>query len=225
MMNIILSLQDDVQSPPSFKPPPPPGGVQRRPTRREQVNKCPSSESSHSGLYFTAPASRGRGKAPGHAPREPSREQAVARKRDPPQRDPPVPPKRDQTTAAQLSSVSQHHIGPFPRVRSPKAVAAPSPSPPPPLPAPPPPPPSLPLNTVSISKAPLASPGSKQQFVTVEVHRPNAEPDFNEVRPLPQTRGEGGGGGSQMCQGRRFVLIWVLKLTTCTCMTAAHSNE
>ncbi|XP_056289317.1 whirlin isoform X2 [Pseudoliparis swirei] len=180
---------DDVQSPPSFKPPPPPGGVQRRPTRREQVNKCPSSESSHSGLYFTAPASRGRGKAPGHAPREPSREQAVARKRDPPQRDPPVPPKRDQTTAAQLSSVSQHHIGPFPRVRSPKAVAAPSPSPPPPLPAPPPPPPSLPLNTVSISKAPLASPGSKQQFVTVEVHRPNAEPDFNEVRPLPQTRG------------------------------------
>ncbi|XP_034402963.1 whirlin [Cyclopterus lumpus] len=195
---------DDVQSntaesPPSFKPPPPPG-VQRRPTRREQLNKCPSSESSHSGLYFTAPASHNHGKAPGHAPalpslhhkrehpRDPSREYAVIRKREP-----PVPPKREQITAAQLSLVSQHHIGPFPRVRSPNrgpkpAAPSPSPPPPPPLPAPPPPP-SLPFKTVPMSKASPSSPGSKQQFVTVEVHRPNAEPDFNEVRPLPQARG------------------------------------
>ncbi|XP_068430460.1 whirlin isoform X2 [Clinocottus analis] len=205
MTNTTLSsARDDVQSntaesPPSFKPPPPPG-VQRHPTRREQLNKCPSSESSHSGLYFTAPASHNHGKAPGHAPalpslqhkrehpRDPSREYAVIRKREP-----PVPPKREQITAAQLSLVSQHRIGPFPRVQSPNrgpkpAAPSPSPPPPPPLPAPPPPP-SLPLKKVSMAKASPSSPGSKQQFVTVEVHRPNAEPDFNEVRPLPQARG------------------------------------
>ncbi|XP_078128102.1 whirlin [Sander vitreus] len=195
---------DDVQSttaesPPSFKPPPPPG-VHRRPTRRDQLNKCPSSESSHSGLYFTAPASHNHSKEPGHAPtspslhhkrerpREPSRDYAAVRKRDP-----SVPSKNEQITAAHLSMVTQHTIGPFPRVQSPSRgtkPAAPSPSPPPPPPLPAPnPPPSLPLKLVSMSKASPASPGSKQRFVTVEVHRPNAEPDFNEVRPLPQARG------------------------------------
>ncbi|XP_074472856.1 whirlin isoform X1 [Sebastes fasciatus] len=193
---------DDVQSttaesPPSFKPPPPPG-VQRRPTRRDQLNKCPSSESSHSGLYFTAPASHNHSKEPRHVPashqhpRDPSRDYAVVRKRDP-----SVPSKKEQITSAQLSMVSQHNIGPFPRVQSPGRVAtpaAPSPSPPPPPPPPPPlpappPPPSLPFKPVSMSKASQSSPGSKQQFVTVEVHRPNAEPDVNEVRPLPQARG------------------------------------
>ncbi|XP_059214117.1 LOW QUALITY PROTEIN: whirlin [Centropristis striata] len=216
---------DDVQStpaesPPSFKPPPPPG-VQRRPTRRDQLNKCPSSESSHSGLYFTAPAPHhhrptepgphpGPGPGPGPGPlpgspslhhrrehpRDPSRDYAVIRKRDP-----PVPSKKEQIAAAQLSRVTQHHIGPFPRVQSPRvqspssrgpkpAAPSPSPPPPPPLPAPPPPPPSLPLKPLSMSRAaPPSSPGSKQRFVTVEVHRPNAEPDVNEVRPLPQARG------------------------------------
>ncbi|XP_029301339.1 whirlin isoform X3 [Cottoperca gobio] len=195
---------DDVQSttaesPPSFKPPPPPG-VQRRPTRRDPLNKCPSSESSHSGLYFTAPTSHHYSKEPGHVPaspslyhkrehpRDPSRDYAVIRKRDP-----PVPFKKEQIAAAQLSMVTQHNIGPFPRVLSPSrrtkpAAPSPSPPPPPPLPAPPPPP-SLPLKPMSMSKASSSSPGSKQQFVTVEVHRPNAEPDVNEVRPLPQTRG------------------------------------
>ncbi|TKS84190.1 Whirlin Autosomal recessive deafness type 31 protein [Collichthys lucidus] len=197
---------DDVQSttaepPPSFKPPPPPG-VQRRPTRREQVNKCPSSESSHSGLYFTAPTSHNHSKEPGPTPaspsvhhkrehrREPSRDYAAVRKRDP-----TVPSKKEQIAAAQLSMVTQHNIGPFPRVQSPSrgtkpAAPSPSPPPPPPLPAPPPPPPpSLPFKPVPMSKASPSSPGTKQQFVTVEVHRPNAEPDVNEVRPLPQARG------------------------------------
>ncbi|CAJ1070815.1 LOW QUALITY PROTEIN: whirlin [Xyrichtys novacula] len=196
---------DDVQSttadpPPSFKPPPPPG-VQRRPSRRDQLNKCPSSESSHSGLYFTAPASHNHTKEPGRNPISPSphhkrehpkdssRDYAVVRKRDP-----LVPSKRDQITSARLSKVIQHSIGPFPRVQSPSRVTKPAPPPtspppppPPPLPAPPPPPQSLPLKPVSMSKASSAS--SKQQFVTVEVHRPNAEPDVNEVRPLPQARG------------------------------------
>ncbi|MBN3323858.1 WHRN protein, partial [Atractosteus spatula] len=36
-----------------------------------------------------------------------------------------------------------------------------------------------------------SSPASNQHFVMVEVHRPNAEPDVNEVRPLPQARAAG----------------------------------
>ncbi|XP_028457538.1 whirlin isoform X2 [Perca flavescens] len=192
-------LSTTAESPPSFKPPPPPG-VHRRPTRRDQLNKCPSSESSHSGLYFTAPASHNHSKEPGHTPaspslhhkqerpREPSRDYAAVRKREP-----SVPSKNEQITAAHLSMVTQHAIGPFPRVQSPSRgtkPAAPSPSPPPPPPLPAPnPPPSLPLKLMSMSKASPSSPGSQQRFVTVEVHRPNAEPDFNEVRPLPQARG------------------------------------
>uniref|UniRef100_A0A3B4XPI4 Whirlin n=1 Tax=Seriola lalandi dorsalis TaxID=1841481 RepID=A0A3B4XPI4_SERLL len=176
-----LSSPDDVQSttaesPPSFKPPPPPG-VQRRSSRRDHLNKCPSSESSHSGLYFTAPNSHNQSKEPGHSPaspslhhkrehpRDPSRDYAAIRKREP-----SVPSKKEQITAAQLSMVTQRNIGPFPRVQSPNRGTKPAP--------------------VSMSKAsPASSPGSKQQFVTVEVHRPNAEPDVNEVRPLPQARG------------------------------------
>uniref|UniRef100_A0A3Q2WPN1 Whirlin n=1 Tax=Haplochromis burtoni TaxID=8153 RepID=A0A3Q2WPN1_HAPBU len=173
----ILSLQDDVQSataesPPSFKPPPPPG-VQRGPSRRDPLNKCPSSESSHSGLYFTATASKNHGNEPGHAPASPSLHHKRERQRDPSQeyaairkREPSALAKKQKTTSAQLSTVTQHNIGPFPRVQSPSRgtkPAAPSPSPPPPPPLP--------------------------QFVTVEVHRPNAEPDVNEVRPLPQARG------------------------------------
>ncbi|XP_027881890.1 whirlin isoform X2 [Xiphophorus couchianus] len=173
---------DDVQSataesPPSFKPPPPPGS-QRRPGRRDALIKCPSSESSQSGLYFTAPSSSS-------APRrDASQDYAAIKKKMP----------KEKITSAQLASVSQHNIGPFPRVQSPNRAskpAAPSPSPPPPPPLPaPPPPPLLPSKPVSLSKASLGPPAaSKQQFVTVEVHRPNAEPDVNEVLQLPQARG------------------------------------
>ncbi|XP_039470170.1 whirlin isoform X1 [Oreochromis aureus] len=196
---------DDVQSataesPPSFKPPPPPG-VQRGPSRRDPLNKCPSSESSHSGLYFTATASKNHGNEPGHAPASPSLHHKRERQRDPSQeyaairkREPSALAKKQKITSAQLSTVAQHNIGPFPRVQSPSrgtkpAAPSPSPPPPPPLPAPPPPP-SLSLKPASKTKSsPTSSPGSKQQFVTVEVHRPNAEPDVNEVRPLPQARG------------------------------------
>lgn len=34
--------------------------------------------------------------------------------------------------------------------------------------------------------------GANQHFVLVEVHRPDSEPDVNEVRALPQTRSECG---------------------------------
>ncbi|XP_076742426.1 whirlin isoform X4 [Maylandia zebra] len=206
-LNMLLTdiSLDDVQSataesPPSFKPPPPPG-VQRGPSRRDPLNKCPSSESSHSGLYFTATASKNHGNEPGHAPASPSLHHKRERQRDPSQeyaairkREPSALAKKQKTTSAQLSTVTQHNIGPFPRVQSPSrgtkpAAPSPSPPPPPPLPAPPPPP-SLSLKPASKTKSsPTSSPGSKQQFVTVEVHRPNAEPDVNEVRPLPQARG------------------------------------
>lgn len=190
----ILSLQDDVQStpaepPPSFKPPPPPG-AQRRQGGRDVLIKCPSSESSQSGLYFTAPRESARAPSSPRHKRDPSQQYATIKKKNPSSQ-----PKKEKMTSAQLATVSQHNIGPFPRVQSPSRgpkPAAPSPSPPPPpppLPAPPPPP-SLPSKAVSLSKASLGpSPASKQQFVTVEVHRPNAEPDVNEVRPLPQARG------------------------------------
>ncbi|XP_038124254.1 whirlin isoform X2 [Cyprinodon tularosa] len=192
---------DDVQStagepPPSFKPPPPPG-VQRRQGRREVLIKCPSSESSQSGLCFTAPSSHSHSREPANITSSPSlrhkrdasREYAAIKKKHPSSQ-----LKKDKITSAQLATVSQHNIGPFPRVQSPSRgpnLTAPSPSPPPPPPLPaPPPPPSLSSKPGSLSKAaPGSSPATKQQFITVEVHRPNAEPDVNEVRPLPQARG------------------------------------
>eukprot|EP00066_Takifugu_rubripes_P009525 XP_003976555.1 PREDICTED: whirlin-like [Takifugu rubripes] len=180
-LNMLLTdiSLDDIQSttaesPPSFKPPPPPR-VHRH--QGKQLQKCPSSESSHSGLYFTASSSQNHRREPGHhpaspslhhkrePPRDPSRDYAAVKKRGP-----AVPSRKELIKIAHLSAVTQQHIGPFPRAQSPSR--GPKPSPP------------------AMSKTSIPSPpGSKQQFVTVEVHRPNAEPDVNEVRPLPQTRG------------------------------------
>ncbi|XP_041916138.1 whirlin isoform X2 [Alosa sapidissima] len=212
-------VQSRSDSPPSFKPPPPPG-VQRRPNRREPATKRPSSESSHSGLYFTAPSSSS---SSAH------RSAAKDHRRPPPHKSTSTSaastsanhPKKGVPTT-QLSMVSQHNIGPFPRVQSPSrntpaaAVSHPpphkhqhhAPPPPPPPPAPPlpppavaptpsvtpPPPPPLPAPSApppsaSPDKASPSSPANNQHFVMVEVHRPNAEPDVNEVRPLPQARG------------------------------------
>ncbi|KAI7795956.1 putative whirlin [Triplophysa rosa] len=168
---------DEVQSisdsPPSFKPPPPPG-VPRRPSRKATLSKRPSSTSSQSGLYFTAP-SRTLTKELKH-PKPPK-----------PHSSPPEALKID-VPVPQLSMVSQHPIGPFPRVQSPSKVkqsiqTQSVPPPVPSVPAPPGPPPPCP------DKPAPSSPASNQHFVMVEVHRPNAEPDVNEVRPLPQARG------------------------------------
>uniref|UniRef100_A0A8C5DVL7 Whirlin a n=1 Tax=Gouania willdenowi TaxID=441366 RepID=A0A8C5DVL7_GOUWI len=170
MTNTTLSsARDDVQStpaesPPSFKPPPPPM-VQRLPSGRDLLNKCPSSESSHSGLYFTAPPTHSRHSEPRHSkatpptrhkpvpPSDPSQEYAAVKKKE------HRAPLKEQKAPVQLSTVAQLKIGPFPRVQSPNRATSSS-----------------------------SSPSSKQQFVTVEVHRPNGEPDVNEVRPLPQAR-------------------------------------
>ncbi|XP_062867705.1 whirlin isoform X2 [Trichomycterus rosablanca] len=155
-------------TPPSFKPPPPPS-VQRRPSHKPAPSKRPTSDSSQSGLYFTVPL------------RVPDRD----RKSSPnPPRSPASVPKK-AVPVALLSMVNQHSIGPFPRVQCPGTA---KPPPAPAVPAPPPPGPPPPLSPEK-SKSNQSSPTSKQHFVTVEVHRPNAEPDVNEIRPLPQSRG------------------------------------
>ncbi|XP_077594000.1 whirlin isoform X3 [Stigmatopora nigra] len=212
---------DDVQSttadsPPSFKPPPP-TGVQRRKSRRDQLTKCPSSESAHSDLHFTAPARSNHYKKPVRTASSPSLH---------PKQDPPTPPTRDyaairktellapsksgQKNASHLSKVTQQQqqrIGPFPRVQSPSRGGGVSARlPPPPLLPAPGPPPSLPFKPATLSKVP--SPGSKQQFVTVEVHRPNGEPDVNEVRPLPHARARSVGAhfhASEGSQERQYI--------------------
>uniref|UniRef100_A0A8C2B3S9 Whirlin n=1 Tax=Cyprinus carpio TaxID=7962 RepID=A0A8C2B3S9_CYPCA len=167
-------------SPPSFKPPPPPG-LQRRPGRKATLSKRPSSSSSQSGLYFTAP-SHSQSKEPKH-PKAPK------------PRTSPLDTLKIDVPAPQLSVVSQHTFGPFPRVQSPSKVkpaavqsSSPIPPPAPNVPAPPGPPPPPPLPPCPDKPAP-SSPASNQHFVMVEVHRPNAEPDVNEVRPLLQARG------------------------------------
>ncbi|XP_043078101.1 whirlin isoform X2 [Puntigrus tetrazona] len=167
-------------SPPSFKPPPPPG-LQRRPSRKATLSKRASSSSSQSGLYFTAP----------------SRSHTKHAKAPKPHTSPPDTLKID-VPAHQLAVVSQHPIGPFPRVQSPSKVKTavqssslvppPAPNVPAPPGPPPPPPPPPPLPPCPDKPAP-SSPATNQHFVMVEVHRPNAEPDVNEVRPLPQARG------------------------------------
>ncbi|KAG7240819.1 hypothetical protein INR49_023393, partial [Caranx melampygus] len=185
----ILSLQDDVQSttaesPPSFKPPPPPGC---RGARVDEINST------------NAPRLNRPTQACTSQPRTPI---TKAKSQDTPL------PRPHYTTNENTPGTRLGNMQPSEREslryrprknksqllipnRGTKPAAAPSPSPPPPPPLPAPhPPPSLPLKPVSMSKAsPASSPGSKQQFVTVEVHRPNAEPDVNEVRPLPQARG------------------------------------
>uniref|UniRef100_F6Z1R6 Whirlin n=1 Tax=Monodelphis domestica TaxID=13616 RepID=F6Z1R6_MONDO len=191
---------DDVgslsEAPPSFKLPPPPPPIQsldpsvpqQRKTGKDHL-KRPSSESSQSGLFFTAP-----------------------RILSPPERDIPSTPSTGATSSTEgslaspiyatispanhsskrpmdthLSFVNQHPIGPFPRVQSPTHLKgkAPEASPGSGLPSPPLPSPSA--VPISLDKTSPKS-GTNHHFVMVEVHRPNSEPDVNEVRALPQTR-------------------------------------
>ncbi|XP_048469317.1 whirlin [Rhincodon typus] len=89
---------------------------------------------------------------------------------------------------AQLSRVNQHIIGPFPRVKSPTQLLSNasecfSPS----HPNPPPYNPGL-LPPGSTEKPHPRLAAANQHFVMVEVHQPNSEPDVNEVRALPQSR-------------------------------------
>uniref|UniRef100_A0A8C4XC10 Whirlin n=1 Tax=Erpetoichthys calabaricus TaxID=27687 RepID=A0A8C4XC10_ERPCA len=176
---LLCFVSDDVQSyieaPPPFKPPPPPlvtsSILQRRPSQKEQ-SKRSSSESSQSGLFFTAPHN--------HSPSASPKSESPSIYTVSSSGDSLVSiahGKRELT--AQLSLIHQHPIGPFPRVQSPSQVKPLTSSSSPPAP----PSPDRPLPHSS----PISS-ATNQHFVMVEVHRPNSEPDVNEVRPLPQPR-------------------------------------
>ncbi|XP_060056007.1 whirlin [Erinaceus europaeus] len=179
---------DDVKSTaegmPNFKlPPPPPSLVQGHERPHSQPRKSgrddlqpPSSASSHSGIIFSAPrnCSPPSGAAP--TPKPPSAQDS-----------PSSPIYASITPAnsgskrpldAHLALVNQHPIGPFPRVQSPPHLKTPPAE-----------------NTLNGGCLPPPSPsshpeqsGTNQHFVMVEVHRPDSEPDVNEVRALPQTR-------------------------------------
>ncbi|XP_036117367.1 whirlin isoform X2 [Molossus molossus] len=172
---------DDVKSTaeglPSYKlPPPPPPLVQpQKPGSQEQ--KPPSAASSHSAAGFSAPQNRSPPAGTAPAPEAPCAQ-------DSPSSpiyasiSPANPGNTKRPLDAHLAMVNQHPIGPFPRVQSPPHLRSP------PTEAtlaggclPPPSPSGRPDQT-----------GTNQHFVLVEVHRPDSEPDVNEVRALPQTR-------------------------------------
>ncbi|NXD14434.1 WHRN protein, partial [Nothocercus nigrocapillus] len=202
---------DDLSSfpeePPNFKPPPPPSAPQRLdPAVAQHRNpgkekpKRPSSESSQSGLFFVAPRN------PTPPPSQPEKDTVSLTSSTNSSTEESAPNAIYATISpalhgsrrqvdAQLSLVSQHPIGPFPRVQSPTRLKSPSPESPaacglPSTSSPsPPPPPSHPAPPPPDKGSPRAA--ANQHFIMVEVHQPNSEPDVNEVRPLPQARGGG----------------------------------
>ncbi|XP_027543635.1 whirlin isoform X3 [Neopelma chrysocephalum] len=194
---------DDISSfpdePPNFKPPPPPATPQLLdPSAAQHRNpgkdkpKRPSSESSQSGLFFVAPRN------PTPPPNAPEKDTVSVTSTATTSTEDSSPSAIYATISpslhgsrrqmdAQLSLVTQHPIGPFPRVQSPTRLKSPSPEPggvqSPPSP---PPPPAHPAPPPPDKGSPQAV--ANQHFIMVEVHQPNSEPDVNEVRPLPQAR-------------------------------------
>ncbi|XP_034649778.1 whirlin isoform X2 [Trachemys scripta elegans] len=196
---------DDVSSfpeePPGFKPPPPSPAqtldsstAQLRKTAKDTPQR-PSSESSHSGLFFVAPPS------PTPPPSHPDKDTASVTSTSASASTAdsasstvyaavsPATLSSRRQLGAHLSLVNQHPIGPFPRVQSPTRLKSPSPesTPASSLPAPAP---RSPPHSSSHPEPDKGSPQSaiNQHFIMVEVHRPNSEPDVNEVRSLPQAR-------------------------------------
>ncbi|XP_022357129.1 whirlin isoform X3 [Enhydra lutris kenyoni] len=176
---------DDVKAPSEgYKQPPPPPPLaqghnrphaQPRKPGKEDLQP-PSSASSHSGIVFSAPRNRsppaGTALAPGASSAQDSPSSPIYASVS------PANPGSKRPLDAHLALVNQHPIGPFPRVQSPPHLKS-SPAeatlvggclPPP---------------TPSGRPDPV---GTNQHFVMVEVHRPDSEPDVNEVRALPQTR-------------------------------------
>uniref|UniRef100_A0A8C3FGX5 Whirlin n=1 Tax=Chrysemys picta bellii TaxID=8478 RepID=A0A8C3FGX5_CHRPI len=196
---------DDVSSfpeePPGFKPPPPSPAqtldsstAQLRKTAKDTPQR-PSSESSHSGLFFVAPPS------PTPPPSHPDKDTASVTSTSASASTAdsasstvyaavsPATLSSRRQLGAHLSLVNQHPIGPFPRVQSPTRLKSPSPesTPASSLPAPAS---RSPPHSSSHPEPDKGSPQSaiNQHFIMVEVHRPNSEPDVNEVRSLPQAR-------------------------------------
>ncbi|KAB0347050.1 hypothetical protein FD754_011907, partial [Muntiacus muntjak] len=169
---------------PSYKPPPPPPPltqghdhllIQPRKPGREDLQP-PSSASSHSGIIFSAPRNCSPPVGTTPVPEAPTAQDSPS--------SPlyasisPANPGSKRPLDTHLALVNQHPIGPFPRVQSPPHLKSP------PAEA-----------TLAGGGLPPPSPsgrpdqvGTNQHFVLVEVHRPDSEPDVNEVRALPQTR-------------------------------------
>lgn len=169
-------VKPTAQGLPGYKPPPPPPPLAQPKKLGSQDQKPPSSASSHSGIVFSALQNRSPPAGTAPAPEAPSAQ-------DPPSSPiyasiSPANPGAKRPLDAHLALVNQHPIGPFPRVQSPPHLRSP--------PAettlaggclPPPSPSGRPDQT-----------GTNQHYVMVEVHRPDSEPDVNEVRALPQAR-------------------------------------
>ncbi|XP_013368644.1 PREDICTED: whirlin isoform X2 [Chinchilla lanigera] len=179
---------DDVRSPseglPSVRPLPPlpplaqgqdrPLGQLRKPGKEDPA--APSSASSHSGIVFSAPRNhsppRGTAPTPGTSSAQDSPSSPIYASVS------PANPGSKRPLDAHLALVNQHPIGPFPRVQSPPHLK----SPPAEVPG---------AGGCLLPPSPSDTPdqtGTNQHFVMVEVHRPDSEPDVNEVRALPQTR-------------------------------------
>ncbi|XP_075416488.1 whirlin isoform X2 [Tenrec ecaudatus] len=136
----------------------------------------PPCKSSHSGIIFSAPRNRsppaGMVPSPGASSTQDAPSSPIYASIS------PANPGAKRPLDAHLALVNQHPIGPFPRVQSPPHLknppveaTVPGGCLPPPLPSSPP-----------------EQTGTHQHFVMVEVHRPDSEPDVNEVRALPQAR-------------------------------------
>lgn len=180
--------QDDVKSTSKgltgiTPPPPPPPLTQSHERLLDQPRKPakedpqpPPSAPSHLGIVFSAPRNcsppLGTTPAPGASSTQDSPSSPIYASIS------PANPSSRRPLDGHLALVNQHPIGPFPRVQSPPHLK------------------SLPAETAGTGSClPSPSPsdhpdptGTNQHFVLVEVHRPDSEPDVNEVRALPQTR-------------------------------------
>nr|XP_039330665.1 whirlin isoform X5 [Saimiri boliviensis boliviensis] len=179
---------DDVRSPSeglsSFKPLPPAPPLaqgsdrplsQPRKLGREDLQP-PSSVSSHSGTVFSALQNRsppaGTVPTPGTSSAQDSPSSPIYASVS------PANPGSKRPLDAHLALVNQHPIGPFPRVQSPSHLKSPSAE-------------ATVAGGCLSPLSPSSHPdqtGTNQHFVMVEVHRPDSEPDVNEVRALPQAR-------------------------------------
>ncbi|XP_053329812.1 whirlin [Spea bombifrons] len=169
-----ISLDDVgslLEEPPTFQPVPPPTTERQPPSMRKQGGERaerPSSGSSHSGLFFTVPSNPSPPlpsvTTPSASPQTQNSNKAIYAS---------ISPKTPKTPAPQLALVTQVPLTPFPRVQSPSQLKVTPESPTqPPMP----------------SHGTAADTQNSQHFVMVEVHRPNSEPDVNEIRAVPQTR-------------------------------------
>ncbi|XP_032905158.1 whirlin isoform X1 [Amblyraja radiata] len=176
-VQLLIENPSDLRFAPLESPNP---AFQQQQTMKD-ASRWSSSESSHSGLFFIAPQSPSLTTT--NIDSESTSDRSSLASSSIVSLDESVCTVHPKTSKApssgnevvpQLAHVTQHLIGPFPRVKSPAQLLPLSESPSPPV---------LP---------PLASAdklaAANQHFVMVEVHQANSEPDVNEIRALPHPR-------------------------------------